>query len=146
MDVDAILPLSHISEYEENEQFWLAVERLNEELDSQGLYLTHLFVDNQVILRKNWLEMIQPIDIKELQNVKLFRPATEDLLLSKMMRVDPLDRADMRFLADQAGLTQKRFEELTLEAVVPPLPEIEVAFGQNKKWLLEIVLIETQQS
>ena len=49
MDVDAILPGVQMKEIEKNDDFWGAVEAVNQELETSGMYITHLFADDQVI-------------------------------------------------------------------------------------------------
>lgn len=48
MDVDAILPRVELSGIEQDESFWDALEKTNSELEPDGLYITHLFVDDQL--------------------------------------------------------------------------------------------------
>ena len=54
-DVDAILPLAWLQPPDEHEDFWQAVQRTNTELESDGLYLTHLFRELEVILQPDWI-------------------------------------------------------------------------------------------
>jgi hypothetical protein len=135
-DVDAILPEVEMAAIDGDEQFWLAVERTNAELANSGLYLTHLFTDFQVILRPGWLESIIPIQLDRLQYLHLFRPATEDLILTKMMRVDPQDRDDLRFLVRQSDSQPAMLTGIFRDARVPAVPEIRDAFEHNRLWLL----------
>jgi hypothetical protein len=54
-----------------------------------------------------------------------------------MMRVDPQDRSDIQFLLNRGGIHELR---LYLDrACVPDLPEIQEAFRQNRRWLLDQV-------
>jgi hypothetical protein len=98
MDVDAILPEVEMASIEADDSFWDAIETTNEQLESTGLYLTHLFTDSQVILSPDWLKSIVPISLENLRFLRLFRPSTSDLILTKMMRIDPQDRSDIEFL------------------------------------------------
>lgn len=136
LDVDAILPEVEMAAIDGDEQFWSAVEHTNAELATTGLYLTHLFTDSQVILRPAWLESIMPIQLDSLRYLHLFRPATEDLILTKMMRVDPQDREDLRFLFRQTDRHPAMLEEIFTDARVPDVPEIREAFEQSCQWLL----------
>jgi hypothetical protein len=74
-----------------------------------------------------------------LRLLSLYRPATEDLLLTKMMRIDPQDRADIRFLLAQLKPSKEEIEVLLQSARIPDIPEIQKAFDDNSNWLLEIV-------
>lgn len=68
---------------------------MNERFKLEGLYITHLFPESGVFLRHNWLNHIIPITRLNLRHLSLFRPATVDLVLTKMMRGnDEQDMAD----------------------------------------------------
>jgi hypothetical protein len=43
LDVDGILPLDWLEPTDGHQDFWQAVQQTNLELESEGLYLTHLF-------------------------------------------------------------------------------------------------------
>jgi hypothetical protein len=137
MDVDAILPEFEMGSIEEDDSFWNALEITNEELEASGLYITHLFMESQVILRPQWLSLIVPIELSGLRYLELFRPSVEDLILTKMMRVDPQDREDLRFLISRSGFTRSAFDALLSQARTPPIQEIQEAFKRNSAWLLE---------
>jgi hypothetical protein len=53
-DVDAILPLAWLEAADDNLDFWEAQQRTNAQLDPEGLYLTHLFRELEVILTPDW--------------------------------------------------------------------------------------------
>jgi len=52
----------------------------------------------------------------------------EDLFLSKLMRFDPQDLADARFIADRAGWTPAQIGAILREARVPDIPEVREQF------------------
>jgi hypothetical protein len=62
-DVDAILPLVEMESIESDDQLWKALDRTNQELEPQGLYITHLFGEDQVILSRGWLDHLVPIEL-----------------------------------------------------------------------------------
>lgn len=99
-DVDAILPLAQIEVLNAESWFWDAQEATNEELRPRGLYITHLFSEADVFLRPDWLAHRVKID-RRFAKLTLYRPATIDLILTKMMRDDPSDLADIEFLLSQ---------------------------------------------
>lgn len=70
-----------------------------------------------------------------LKHLGLHRPATEDLILTKMMRIDPQDREDIGFLLKQADLSEERLKHALETAIIPAVSEIKKAFEENKKWL-----------
>lgn len=126
-DVDAILPLSWLAAADENMDFWQAQQRTNAELEPQGLYLTHLFREVEVILTPDWLAHRVPLPL-ELARLNVFRPATLDLILTKMARGDANDLEDIRFLLQREPLTTGRLEAAFQRARVPDVPEIRELF------------------
>ena len=135
LDVAAILPASEVGAIESNDDFWTAQEKVNEELGESGLYFTHLFEDRQVILTPNWQSKTVKIRGLELQWLEVWRPSTIDLVLTKMMRVDPEDRADIEFLVRQNDFDAEEMLTAFDDANVPPVPEIQDAFSKNQQWL-----------
>lgn len=139
MDVDAILPAGDILAIDANEDFWQAQAKTNETLDSAGLYFTHLFEDRQVILTSDWLKKVVILEISGLKHLRLWRPSTEDLILTKMMRIDPQDREDIEFLLRQKDCSVAVLHESLDQAQIPPVTEIEDAFVANREWLLTCI-------
>ena len=65
--------------------------------------------------------------------LRLFRPATLDLILTKMMRGDDAqDMADIGFLIQHDAITAAQIEMALDEAVIPDLAELREAFEQAK--------------
>lgn len=139
LDVDAILPLVEMESIESDDQFWMALDRTNQELDPQGLYITHLFGEDQVILSRGWLNRLVPVELAGLLHLSLFRPSTTDLILTKMMRIDPQDRADIQFLLAQGAPGLESILAAPESTQRPDISEIINAFEANKKWLLELL-------
>ena len=147
-DVDAILPLSWLAAEDENLDFWQAQQRTNAELEPEGLYLTHLFRELEVILTPDWLSRRVRIPL-ELRRLAVFRPATPDLILTKMARGDENDLADIEFLLTHKPLTADQLRAVFARARVPDLPEIQALFraaepkvlalakAQGSMWLVE---------
>lgn len=135
VDVDAILPAKDLQALERNEDFWQAQQKTNEELGDSGLYFTHLFEDRQVILTPDWLDRVVTLAGFGLAKLRLFRLSTEDLVLTKMMRVDPEDREDIRFLTGQADCRTDALRASLERAIIPPVAEIRDAFEKNRAWL-----------
>jgi hypothetical protein len=126
-DVDAILPLAWLAAEDENLDFWEAQQRTNAELEPEGLYLTHLFRESEVILTPDWLSRRVRIPL-ELQRLAVFRPATLDLILTKMARGDANDLADIEFLLTREPLTVDQLRAAFAHARVPDLPETQALF------------------
>lgn len=139
MDVDAILPAVEMEAIEADDHFWRALEAANRELEPRGLYMTHLFADDQVILSPNWLQGIVPLAGNDWRWLRAFRPSTLDLILTKMMREDPQDLADIRFLLQQEPLPVERLRAAWKEARVPDIAEIRAAFAANQSRVLALL-------
>jgi len=126
-DVDAILPLTWLDAHNQDLDFWDAQQRTNAELEPEGLYLTHLFRELEVILTPDWLARRIPIQ-PGFQRLTVLRPATLDLILTKMARGDEHDLADIRFLLQQETLTVEQLRAAFQLARVPDVPEIQELF------------------
>jgi hypothetical protein len=138
LDVDAILPSRDLKAIEANDDFWDALDKVNETLEDAGLYFTHLFEEHQVILTPQWLSNTVPMTAFEFARLRLMRPSTHDLILTKMMRVDPQDREDIQFLLRQADFSWAGFELCLQQARCPRVPEIQDAFKKNAEWIRRI--------
>ena len=111
-DVDGILSETDVEALSNDLQFWDARDAVHERFKGEGLYITHLFPATEIFLRKNWLEQIIPIARLPLRHLKLFRPATIDLILTKMMRGnDPQDMADAKFMITHDRITKAQLHE-----------------------------------
>ena len=127
-DVDAVLWMGQAEELAEQTNFWNALEKTNELLAADGLYISHLFVEDQVILRPCWREARVAIPAP-LQKLRLFRLSDLDLLLSKLMRDDAQDLRDALHIATAGALTDEQIRDAFTQAVVPPIPEITEQFA-----------------
>ena len=85
LDVDGIIPVSQVVQFREDGNFWDAQQETNRELQKDGLYITHLFEADQIFLRRDWEQHLVPITRPSTRWLRLFRPATLDLILSKMV-------------------------------------------------------------
>jgi hypothetical protein len=136
-DVDGILPLAWLQPPDEHEDFWQAVQHTNAELEPDSLYLTHLFRELDVILQPDWLNRRQRLDVG-LRKLAVFRPATIDLILTKMARADDDDLKDIRFLLQQESLTRAQLEAAFARARVPDVPEIQELFNRTRPKVLAL--------
>ena len=59
-----------------------------------------------------------------LLHLELARPSGIDLILTKMMRNDPQDMDDIRFLLEREKITRAHLVQAFAKARVPPVPEI----------------------
>ena len=84
--MDAIIPEAQVQALAEDMIFWDARDAVNDRFRSEGLYITHLFPESAVFLRRDWARSLIPITRLRLQHWVLLRSATIDLVLTKMMR------------------------------------------------------------
>jgi len=137
-DVDAVLWLGQAEELARQSNFWEAVEAVNDELAPCGLYISHFFAEDQVILRPVWLAERQRI-AGNWRRLALYRLGDLDLLLSKLMRDDPIDRQDAQFLVAQGHLSRAAIEEAIHGARVPDVAEIREQFSVASRRLLGLL-------
>lgn len=135
-DIDVVLWLGQAEELLEHSNFWEAVEEVNRELAPVGLYVSHFFTEDQVILTPEWKTHRVSIT-GPWRRLSVYRLGDKDLLLSKLMRDDPLDRRDALFIVEQARLTKRDVEEALRRARIPAVPEIEEQFRVASHKLLE---------
>lgn len=130
-DVDGIVRLSQLPALMEDDGFWEAQERANRSLEPRGLYITHLFCEDQVFLRPEWEQHLVPIVRPETRWLRLFRPHAVDLILTKMMRGnDPQDMEDVRFIMENSRVTPGEMETAFQQVRMPDVPELRDEFDK----------------
>jgi hypothetical protein len=73
---------------------------------------THLFSERDIFLRRQWQQGLVAVTRPVLRWLRLFRPATIDLVLTKMMRGnDPQDMADAEFLVRRDHISEAQILE-----------------------------------
>ncbi|MEO7100532.1 MAG: DUF6036 family nucleotidyltransferase [Luteolibacter sp.] len=139
-DVDGIIRLSQLPVLMEDSGFWEAQERANRILEPKGLYITHLFSEDQVFLRPQWEEHLVPVLQPETRWLRLFRPHAVDLILTKMMRGnDPQDMEDVAFLVTKSRVTLAEMEIAFQQVRMPDLHELRDAFERALPRVREIL-------
>jgi hypothetical protein len=139
-DVDAIIPLAQLDRLHADGQFWDARDATNAELAERGLYMTHLFTEADVFLLPDWLQRRVPIP-GSFRHLKLFRPATLDLILTKMMRgADPEDLADIEFLLRSEPMTTAELRVAFERVRVPDIQELRDAFRAAQPKVLALAI------
>lgn len=139
LDVDAIIPVGQVEALASDQGFWDAQEAANAELEPSGLYITHLFPSDMVILRADWLDHLVALQRPSTRHLRLYRPATVDLVLTKMMRgPDPQDLEDAAFLCREGRLSRHTLECAFHQAVIPDFPEIRESFAICRPRILDL--------
>jgi len=136
-DVDGILSLEWLAAPDENVDFWLAQQATNLELHATGLYLTHLFREMEVIVQPDWITRRVRLNLP-LTRLTVYRPATVDLVLTKMARGDDKDLDDIRFLLSREPLALEQLQVAFARARLPDVPEIRALFLNAQPRVLEI--------
>lgn len=99
--------------------------------------MTHLFSEREVFLRQDWQNHIVLITKLSPRYLKLFRPATLDLVLSKMMRgSDPQDMADAEFMIRHDHITEPQLLEAFAQMKPIELVELRDAFAKARPRVL----------
>ena len=134
--VDAVLWLGQAEELNDKTNFWEAIEQVNQELTDQELYISHFFTESQVILLPDWRSNRVRIP-GSWNHLDLYRLGNIDLLLSKLMRDDPIDRADAQFIVRVSNLGISDITNAIDRARVPDSPEIQEQLEQASSKLLK---------
>jgi len=139
-DVDAIIPEDQVHALANDLRFWDARDAVNARFKSEGLYITHLFPETEVFPRHGWLRHIVALDRPRLIHLQLFRPATIDLVLTKMMRGnDEQDMADVEFMIRHDRITEPQLDEAFSQMKPITLVEPRDAFEQAKPIVRNLV-------
>jgi len=136
-DVDGILQTKNLETITNDEKFWDALESTNQDLKPEGLYMTHLFQEEQIILSPNWSDKTILLELG-LNHIQISRPCTLDLILTKMMRCDKSDLDEIRFLIESDHITPEELEAAFKTARVPDENEILDLFQRAQPLVLEI--------
>lgn len=112
-----------------DEPFWDARDSVNADFEGEGLYITHFFQEDQVFLRPDWESHVVSIVRPPTRWLRLFRPHTVDLILTKMMRGDDaLDMDDIAFMVRHDGITADQMEPAFASVRIPDVVELHDAF------------------
>src|ERR1051325_5992048 len=132
-DVDCIIPLSQVQSLTDDIQFWDAMAALREEIAPRGLYMSHLFPEDDIFLRRQWRDHLVELPRPALRNLRLFRPAGIDLVLTKMMRgADDQDMADARLIIERERITKAQLNEAFTQMRPIQIVELQDAFNRAK--------------
>ena len=142
LDIDIIVASHMSAPLEQDDQFWEAIEKTNAQLAPSGLYLSHIFDEEQLIIRPGWYTQKQPIDLPEIRKIVLYRPATLDLILTKMARAeDPEDRRDIFAMISLDDLSPQVVRQAIADARVPDVPDLIEQFHRSKAFIEEQLAI-----
>ena len=99
-----------------------------------------------VVIRPDWLDRRMHIHLP-FKNLTIYRPATIDLILTKMMRDDPEDLMDIEFLLGRETFSIEVLQAAFSAARMPPPEEFQEIFARVQPKVLEMArAMETQHS
>ncbi len=124
LDVDAVLSHDEAEQKLATTNFWDALNETNKALENQGLYFSHFFGEEQVVLTPDWFAHRVRIP-GAWKRLTIYRLSDLDLLLSKLMRYDPIDLRDACFIVNQAHLSEQDLTKALAIARIPPITEIQ---------------------
>ena len=142
-DVDAVFWRGQAEMLLETTNFWEAINAVNADFVDQELYISHFFEEDQVILRPVWQK--QRVKLKPVwDHLDLYRLGDVDLLLSKLMRDDPIDHEDAIFICTQGHLDIATVTRAIQDARIPGIPEIHEQFTLASQRLLHALKLREE--
>ena len=138
LDVDSVVPEIQSAAFDEDLSFWNSLAQASEELRPFGIYLTHIFEERQIILRPQWVSERVPLHRPpDLRHLRLLRPATLDLILSKMMRGnDPQHLDEIAWMIQHDRIHRRDLAATFDGAKVPQEAGIPELFAQARPLVL----------
>lgn len=98
-----------------------ALERTNNDLADEGLYITHIWDPSQQILTPGWRSSCRRLDgCLADTGLRVSTLGPLDLITSKLCRADDEDLADVAWLIEHERLSRDDLERALDAAVVPP--------------------------
>jgi hypothetical protein len=117
-DVDLLQDDAEMRALIDTAEFGEALAATNADLEPRGLYLTHIWGPEQLILASEWRARCRPVTLASLKKLHLEVLGPDDLIISKLARADDGDLRDMEFLLSR-HTTVNEVEEILPSIVVP---------------------------
>lgn len=119
-DVDCICTLTEARTID-SDTFQNAVANANEMLEPQGLYLTHIFDEDELVHLPDWTSRLTtpPPDAPTFCRFDYNAVSAEDIILSKLTRFDEKDKLDIAALMRSRAITREMIDALIPLVVVP---------------------------
>lgn len=89
-------------------------------------------------LTPEWLEKIVPISSESYRFLRLFRPSTIDLILTKMMRNDAQDLDDIRFILEQEKIPSASLKAAFQRVAPSEVTELREIFVRMQPIVLDL--------
>jgi hypothetical protein len=119
-DVDCFCSLTEAWVFDSDE-FHNALATANAALEPHGLYLTHVFDEDELVHLPDWTSRLTnpPPAAPVFQHFAYDAVSAEDIILSKITRFDEKDRMDIQDLMRTRAITADRIDQLIASVVVP---------------------------
>jgi len=119
-DVDCFCALTEARAID-SDPFQNALANANEVLEPRGLYLTHIFDENELVHLPDWTSRLTPppSDAPTFCRFDYDAVSAEDIILSKFTRFDEKDRLDIEDLMRVRAVTREVIDALIPSVVVP---------------------------
>ena len=139
-DVDGIIPRDLLAELQANDRWWTALEAANDELATEGVVPHPSLRRGPDHFARRLARTGSGRAHPKPAILVLQRPATIDLILTKMMRgLDPDDMVDIRFyLERETHIGMAELQNAFASAVGPAVPEIWQLFTAAQPVVLAI--------
>jgi hypothetical protein len=119
-DVDCLCTLAEATAID-SPAFQKALAETNRILEPRGLYITHIFDEDEIIHLPDWTSRLTPPppDAPVFKHFAYDAVSPEDIILSKLTRFDAKDQMDVADLMRECSITRARVDDLIGSAVVP---------------------------
>lgn len=119
-DVDCICSLTEAQAID-SDDFQTALAATNDVLEPRGLYITHIFDEDEIVRLPDWASRLTPppATAPSFRHFAYDAVSAEDIILSKITRFDEKDRLDIQELMRVCAIKRERLDALIPGVVVP---------------------------
>jgi len=119
-DVDCICSLTEAQAIDSHD-FQNALAATNDVLEPRGLYITHIFDEDELVHLSDWTSRLTPppAAAPTFQHFAYDAVSAEDIILSKITRFDEKDRLDIKELMRVCAIKRESLDALISMVVVP---------------------------
>ena len=119
-DVDCICAMAETPAID-SDTFQDALAKANSLLEPRGLYLTHIFDEDELVHLPDWVARLtpSPAGCPTFRHLSYDAVSGEDIILSKITRFDEKDRLDIEDLMRVCAIDKAAIDALIPSVVVP---------------------------
>ena len=118
-DLDILVGESQLQLYAE-QGLGEVFDQVNRQLEPMGLYIRHLWSPLQEVLTQNWEQKLVHIDPwwnNSLLQLRAISPL--DMIASKLVRFDDVDREDIRYLIAEGWVQKEDLQSFPSQLLIP---------------------------